>query len=312
MFHARLRLLSLPHNSQLFRVATNRFTTNRSPTKRLKWRQPIVDASWKLFTFLSFPLIIPFFLPNPLRSFIYNPLREHGIFDAITRNTIFRITSQPVLKKKPDQTSSQSIYRPLTTPKEIRLILLEPGDKSDQISCKLIHVPLSWRTRYEALSYNWGDSNKRASVVCDGQTISVTANLHSALRDLRFTDRQRILWADCICINQNDLEEKSAQVKMMGQIYATARRTVVWLGEASDDIKGAFSTLEKAYPRVLLHLPIYFFSTMNPMLRRFVPSLIAKPHLPEPADWNAVNRLLERPCFNVRGLFRRLSYPSTQ
>ncbi|KAH7138761.1 heterokaryon incompatibility protein-domain-containing protein [Dendryphion nanum] len=294
MFHARLRPFSLPHNSRLFRIATNRFTTYQSPTKPPKWRR--TRALIRRLKLIGF-LYLAFYFPNPLRSLIYDPLEEYGILDAITRNTIFRITPQPVLKKKPDQPCSQSIYRPLTEPKEIRLILLEPGDKSDQISCKLIHVTLSWRTQYEALSYNWGDSDKRASVVCDGETISVTANLHSALRDLRLTDRQRVLWADCICINQNDLEEKSAQVKMMGQIYASARRTVIWLGEASDDIKGAFSTLEKAYPRVLLHLPISLVFAVVPMLQPFVPRLIAEPHLPKSADWNAVNRLLERPWF---------------
>ncbi|KAF2012899.1 hypothetical protein BU24DRAFT_484765 [Aaosphaeria arxii CBS 175.79] len=189
-----------------------------------------------------------FFLPNPFRGLIYDPLEEHGILDAITRNTIFRIIPLPVLKKKPDQAASQSIYRALTKPNEIRLIILEPGETLDQISCKLIHVPLSWRTRYEALSYNWGDPNNRASVVCDGQAIS------------------RVLWADCICINQNDLEEKSAQVKMMGQIYAGARRTVIWIGEASEDIKGAFSTLEKCYPRVLLYLPIAMLFEVIPIL----------------------------------------------
>ncbi|KAF1952608.1 hypothetical protein CC80DRAFT_507796 [Byssothecium circinans] len=273
----RLRPFLLPHNPQLFRIVTHRFTTYQSPTKPPKWRRTrVLIGCLGLIGFLRVAL----YYPNPLRSLLYNPLEEHGIIDAITRNTIFRIIPQPVLKQKPDQTSSQPIYRPLTKPKEIRLLLLEPGAKSDQISCKLIHVPLSWRTRYEALSYSWGDSNKSASVVCDGQTMSVTANLHSALRDLRFTDRQRVLWADSICINQNDLEEKSAQ-----------------LGEASDDVKGAFSTLEKACPRVLLHFLTSVVLYSVPMLQPFVPRLIAEPHLPKSADWNAVNRLLERPWF---------------
>jgi len=40
------------------------------------------------------------------------------------------------------------------------------------------------------------------------------------------------LWVDAICINQDDLEERSLQVAQMGQIYASAGKVVVWLGPA--------------------------------------------------------------------------------
>jgi len=52
-----------------------------------------------------------------------------------------------------------------------------------------------------------------------------------ALRYLRYEDRERILWVDAICINQTDLAEKSSQLKMMRDIYTSAERVVVWLGE---------------------------------------------------------------------------------
>ena len=35
---------------------------------------------------------------------------------------------------------------------------------------------------------------------------------------------------DAVCINQTDLEERSAQVHMMDRIYHGAVRVVVWLG----------------------------------------------------------------------------------
>ncbi|KAI3324110.1 heterokaryon incompatibility [Xylariaceae sp. AK1471] len=57
--------------------------------------------------------------------------------------------------------------------------------------------------------------------------MSVTTNLLSALRHLRYTDRPRMLWVDALCINHNDVEEKNAQIQLMGQIYCRARRSVV-------------------------------------------------------------------------------------
>jgi len=38
------------------------------------------------------------------------------------------------------------------------------------------------------------------------------------------------LWVDALCINQYDLSEKSLQVGMMGAIYESAERVLVWLG----------------------------------------------------------------------------------
>ncbi|KAF2259423.1 HET-domain-containing protein [Lojkania enalia] len=293
MFNSSPRVLLTPRNLRYSRIAAQRFATNPPATKSIKWRRTkaLINCA-KVFGILY----AVFYLPNPLRSIIYDPLEEHGILDAITENTIFQIIRQPVVIKD-ERATLGSVYRPITEPKEIRLIVLEPGRRTDPISCRLIHVPLSWRTRYEALSYSWGDQNNRASVICDGQIISVTANLHSALLDLRYTDRQRVIWADCICINQNDLEEKSAQFQLMGQIYAGARRTIVWLGETSDNVKGALSTLQNVYPWVMLYAPFELLFEVVPLLQPFAPKWISQPHLPESANWNAVNRLLELPWF---------------
>ncbi|KAM7213386.1 Heterokaryon incompatibility protein (HET) domain containing protein [Rhypophila decipiens] len=39
-----------------------------------------------------------------------------------------------------------------------------------------------------------------------------------------------VMWIDALCINQDDTEEKHAQVPMMRDLYANGRRTHVWLG----------------------------------------------------------------------------------
>lgn len=43
-------------------------------------------------------------------------------------------------------------------------------------------------------------------------------------------------WVDAICINQADLEERSAQVQIMPQIYSQASCVIVWLGDDSQMI----------------------------------------------------------------------------
>ncbi|KAF5012184.1 hypothetical protein FDECE_1739 [Fusarium decemcellulare] len=39
------------------------------------------------------------------------------------------------------------------------------------------------------------------------------------------------VWADALCINQADLAERASQVKLMGQLYRTARLVYAWVGK---------------------------------------------------------------------------------
>lgn len=51
-----------------------------------------------------------------------------------------------------------------------------------------------------------------------------------ALQRFRRRTRARILWADAVCIDQDDEKEKGHQVQMMRQIFERAQTVLVWLG----------------------------------------------------------------------------------
>lgn len=72
----------------------------------------------------------------------------------------------------------------------------------------------------------------------------ITENLGAALRNFRLKERPRVLWADAVCINQADDEERGCQVQMMGKTYGKAGRTLVWLGDESEDSGRAINVLE--------------------------------------------------------------------
>ncbi|KAI1326194.1 heterokaryon incompatibility protein-domain-containing protein [Xylariaceae sp. FL0255] len=59
-------------------------------------------------------------------------------------------------------------------------------------------------------------------------------SLGSALTEYRRRGIKNLLWVDAICINQRDDVEKTAQVRIMREIYARAKRTVIWLGREGD------------------------------------------------------------------------------
>jgi hypothetical protein len=58
----------------------------------------------------------------------------------------------------------------------------------------------------------------------------ITENLDVALHRLRLPDRKRRLWADAVCINQNDEKEKATQIPLMVHVCRGARRVLAWLG----------------------------------------------------------------------------------
>lgn len=79
----------------------------------------------------------------------------------------------------------------------------------------------------------WGvdDQAARLSILCNGDEIKIGTTLLQALERLRLPHTERVIWADAISINQNDNDERSHQVPMMGNIYSRAKRVVVWLGD---------------------------------------------------------------------------------
>jgi len=128
---------------------------------------------------------------------------------------------------------SQYYYSPLSqTPDSIRLLRLMPNknDTAD-IQCELFEYALQESDKathlYEALSYVWGDSDKRRPIFMDNQYLAVTLNLYAALLRLRDRDIPRIIWVDAVCINQGDKQEKEHQIWSMAKIYGKASRVIV-------------------------------------------------------------------------------------
>ncbi|CAG8971855.1 hypothetical protein HYALB_00001966 [Hymenoscyphus albidus] len=54
----------------------------------------------------------------------------------------------------------------------------------------------------------------------------------------------RTIWADQVCINQNDVQERNSQVAMMKDVYTQARRTIIWLGKPDSDMLVVANLLE--------------------------------------------------------------------
>jgi Heterokaryon incompatibility protein (HET) len=129
-----------------------------------------------------------------------------------------------------------NLYLPLKAD-HIRVLVLCPGSFDDPIECHLEHQnrDLDGGVSYEALSYMWGPPEPPREIKLNDTLIEVRQNLLAALRRLRNENSVRYLWVDALCINQQDLQERSAQVLVMSRIYRRASQVLVWLGEAQGE-----------------------------------------------------------------------------
>ncbi|KAM0146944.1 hypothetical protein ACHAQE_010483 [Botrytis cinerea] len=118
------------------------------------------------------------------------------------------------------------------------------------VSCTLHVVSLREAPDYHALSYCWGDPDlPRAQILIDETEVEVTISLEQALKAFRHETKPMVFWADAICINQNDPEEKGEQIKLMTDIYSCASIVDIFLGEGTprtDEAMDAALTIGQA------------------------------------------------------------------
>ncbi|KAK1849672.1 hypothetical protein CCHR01_07727 [Colletotrichum chrysophilum] len=124
---------------------------------------------------------------------------------------------------------------------QFRILVLHPQTTDGgggQLHGSLVVANLKHeKGRFETLSYVWGSSTlPRTTILVDRTSLQITASLGSFLRYLRRNDRPLRLWADGICINQDDDEEKSEQVALMADIYKSCSQVNVWLPDPTHNV----------------------------------------------------------------------------
>lgn len=150
--------------------------------------------------------------------------------------------------------------------------------------------------KFEAISYVWGSNTGYHTILLNGNAHQITANLHDRLRQCRLPDQSRSLWADSICINQTNLEEKDQQVWLMGRIYAASQCTLICLGTDAHHrhhARNAAAILSRTY------------NMMSEVFQRpdfsWEPNSFPWPHLDDPlvqdSRWISVDILTELPWF---------------
>lgn len=127
----------------------------------------------------------------------------------------------------------ESIHTPFRGPEtQIRLLHLNAEAKADSIAVSLETWDIESAPPDNAISYAWGAPSERHAITVNGIRLPVRKNCFHALKQVRLHYPECHVWMDAICINQVDLDEKSAQVAMMGSIYKKAALVLSCIGPA--------------------------------------------------------------------------------
>ena len=196
---------------------------------------------------------------------------------------------------------SQSPYERAVDKDSFRILLLEPDKNNQPICCTLTPYNFFNNVTYEAISYAWGGELFKTTIRCNSTNLHITHDLELCLKALRSENEARSLWIDQICINQDDLEEKSAQVSVMGPIYRSAARVLVWLGPASPYSGQALSFVVELCEAFLAYYryhgdEVHPFRSPNESIK-IEPTDFELPAQSDPR-WMALTELLNRPWFS--------------
>ena len=208
-------------------------------------------------------------------------------------------------------------YEPLASqPPYLRLLRIRPAKSTeDPLVVDIQSFPLDSPPDYTALSYTWGAPSSRGMIFTSyGDVFSVSAHLFNALHHLR-QHRYSVVWADAICINQNDNDERNQQVILMREIYRRAKKVVIDLGV---DCNNQEHRKCRAYPQALvkmLALTSRVLGAVRSQQPQLTPLELTKFGIPQEQHlaWDAWKKMRARPWFTRSWIVQEaVAGPSSQ
>jgi hypothetical protein len=103
-------------------------------------------------------------------------------------------------------------YSPSLDKDQNRMAKIQPGRPEDNICCRLVTMQRDSGQAYKALSYVWGNSEKVRCIWVNEKQFWIHRNLYEAMFHIRSEEETVRLWIDKLCINQDIISERNAQV----------------------------------------------------------------------------------------------------
>jgi hypothetical protein len=136
-------------------------------------------------------------------------------------------------------------------------------------------------------------------MIVNGKILKVTPAVYDMVSYRQTFLRSQYFWVDAVCINQEDINERGQQVRLMRDIYKQASRVVVWFGP-----------LAKAEDANLAREMVHFLASQH-----YVPSVspgnIRKPITIDSPGWGAVGQIFAHRWFSRVWVIQEVAVATT-
>lgn len=105
---------------------------------------------------------------------------------------------------------------------------------------------------------------------------------------MRYTNRERILWTDAVCIDQTNMIERNEQVPKMNRVYGQAESVCIWIGESYENSDQALEFIQSKV------LSLWQFDKLCENLK-------------EASNWAALINIMKRPWFSRRWVVQEIA-----
>lgn len=196
-------------------------------------------------------------------------------------------------------------YEPLPSAETwTRILVLEHGGRDDPLRATIQNSSLDQESEFDAISYCWGDAQKPKAISLHrgdvDYSFAITESLYLALRRFRSSSEDRNLWSDAVCINQSDNEEKGHQVRLMGWIYARARKVLIYLGEPDETTSKALKLINKIHTAIVKSPN----DDKRPSRQWITDNRLPLPNARESWKWNPLRDFFRRPWFRRKWIIQ--------
>lgn len=125
-----------------------------------------------------------------------------------------------------------------------RIFILQPGGPDDPVSLRM-STSREYSGSYNAISWAWKYPIEISSVYINGRPFDIPIELYSMLVAVRSPVHESAFWADAICIDMEDIEERCNMIKLVRVIYTKASRVCIWLGDEDFTSKSGIDFIQR-------------------------------------------------------------------
>ncbi|KAF2265874.1 hypothetical protein CC78DRAFT_597972 [Lojkania enalia] len=136
-------------------------------------------------------------------------------------------------------------YQPLMDIQSLRLLRVEPSNSLERhIECHILHTTLYDTPEFFILSYIRDRTDVTVPIRVNDTLKLISSHVDMALRRVRHVGKPIHVWADGLCVDHANVNEKNQQFSMLRDIFEASSGLLVYLGEEDEGSHSVFEWIK--------------------------------------------------------------------